>query len=53
MPTDFTFLIYTLKYIYLKKYPFFNANLLEKFDASGTWSIKYLTLFPAGLSKIY
>ena len=28
--TDFTFLIYTPKSIYLKKYPFFNANLLEK-----------------------
>ena len=30
--TDFTFLLYTPKNIYLKNTLFFNANLLEKFE---------------------
>ena len=29
---DFRFLFYTSKNIVFKKYPFFNANLLEKYQ---------------------
>ena len=32
--SDFTFLFYTPKNIHFKKYPIFNANLLEKFQVS-------------------
>ena len=43
---DFRFLFYTSKYMYLKNTPFFNANLLKKYQ-------NYICIYNHGRVKKY